>query len=54
MAPKRDPVAPQGCKWHKPDGCDGSTSTCPWCLVMPALVVLRKISNHLELVKGAV
>jgi hypothetical protein len=24
---------------------------CPWCLILPALVLLRKISNHLELVK---
>lgn len=42
----------QGCKWHKPEGCE-SGAGCPWCLVMPALTVLRKIANHLELVKGA-
>ncbi|XP_028761649.1 LOW QUALITY PROTEIN: switch 2-like [Neltuma alba] len=30
-----------------PDGCD----SCPFCLVLPCLVKLQQISNHLELIK---
>ena len=43
----------QGCKWHKPEGCPGPRLYCPFCLVLPCLTVLQKISNHLELLKGA-
>jgi hypothetical protein len=25
---------------------------CPKCLILPALTILKKISNHLDLVKG--
>lgn len=38
----------QGCKWHMGEEC----TRCPNCLIMPALQLLRKISNHLEMVKG--
>ena len=41
----------QGCKWHKPDGCSGRLH-CPFCLILPGLTILRKISNHLDLIKG--
>eukprot|EP00854_Cymbomonas_tetramitiformis_P026519 gene26519-32549_t len=50
------------CKNHRPDGCsklahdDGtgnvSRGGCPFCLTLPALTILRKICNHLELVKA--
>ncbi|KAL3134837.1 hypothetical protein ABBQ32_007805 [Trebouxia sp. C0010 RCD-2024] len=43
---------PGGCKWHKPEGCPGPRLRCPFCLVLPCLTILQKISNHLELVKG--
>ncbi|GAA0186532.1 damaged DNA-binding protein [Lithospermum erythrorhizon] len=35
--------------FHKdnPEGCD----SCPYCLVLPCLVKLQQISNHLELIK---
>ena len=42
----------QGCKWHKPEGCPGPRLRCPFCLVLPCLTILQKISNHLEMVKG--
>ena len=42
----------QGCKWHKPEGCSGPYQKCPFCLMLPCLTILQKISNHLELVKG--
>ncbi|DBA73362.1 TPA: hypothetical protein ACH3X1_011407 [Trebouxia sp. C0004] len=45
-------VNPNGCKWHKPDGCPGPRLRCPFCLILPCLTILQKISNHLELVKG--
>ncbi|KAH7576956.1 hypothetical protein JRO89_XS01G0182600 [Xanthoceras sorbifolium] len=43
---------PDGIIWpylHRdnPDGCD----SCPFCLVLPCLVKLQQISNHLELIK---
>ncbi|KAJ4782677.1 DNA repair/recombination protein [Rhynchospora pubera] len=43
---------PQGVIWsylHKdnPDGC----AMCPFCLVLPCLMKLQQISNHLELIK---
>ncbi|CAN6706632.1 unnamed protein product [Malus baccata var. baccata] len=43
---------PHGKLWpyfHKenPDGCD----SCPFCIVLPCLVKLQQISNHLELIK---
>ena len=41
----------QGCKWHKPHGCSGRLH-CPFCLILPGLNILRKISNHLDLIKG--
>ncbi|CAN8295742.1 unnamed protein product [Cochlearia groenlandica] len=45
-------IVPDGPIWsylHRdnPDGCD----SCPFCLVLPCLVKLQQISNHLELVK---
>ncbi|KAH6764023.1 switch 2 [Perilla frutescens var. frutescens] len=45
-------TVPNGVIWpylHKdnPDGCD----SCPFCLVLPCLVKLQQISNHLELIK---
>ncbi|XP_060190147.1 switch 2 [Lycium barbarum] len=45
-------TAPDGAIWpylHKdnPDGCE----QCPFCLVLPCLVKLQQISNHLELIK---
>ena len=42
----------QGCKWHVPDGHQGPRVRCPMCLIFPALWILKKISNHLELIKG--
>ncbi|DBA69980.1 TPA: hypothetical protein ACH3X2_012333 [Trebouxia sp. C0005] len=45
-------VNPNGCKWHKPYGCPGPRLRCPFCLILPCLTILQKISNHLELVKG--
>ncbi|XVF66812.1 hypothetical protein PTKIN_Ptkin10aG0067600 [Pterospermum kingtungense] len=46
-------IVPDGIIWpylHKdsPDGCD----SCPFCLVLPCLVKLQQISNHLELIKS--
>lgn len=45
-------IVPNGIIWsylHRdnPDGCD----SCPFCLVLPCLVKLQQISNHLELIK---
>ncbi|CAH2039006.1 unnamed protein product, partial [Thlaspi arvense] len=45
-------IVPDGTIWsylHRdnPDGCD----SCPFCLVLPCLVKLQQISNHLELIK---
>ncbi|XP_057796548.1 switch 2-like [Salvia miltiorrhiza] len=45
-------TVPNGIIWpylHKenPEGCD----SCPFCLVLPCLVKLQQISNHLELIK---
>ncbi|KAI9093173.1 hypothetical protein K1719_027187 [Acacia pycnantha] len=45
-------IVPNGIIWpylHRdnPDGCD----SCPFCLVLPSLVKLQQISNHLELIK---
>ncbi|XP_050207947.1 switch 2 [Mercurialis annua] len=45
-------IVPDGIIWpylHRdnPDGCD----SCPFCLVLPCLVKLQHISNHLELIK---
>ncbi|XP_072958335.1 switch 2 isoform X3 [Typha angustifolia] len=45
-------IVPDGIIWsylHKdnPDGC----ALCPFCLVLPCLVKLQQISNHLELIK---
>ncbi|XP_031481063.1 switch 2 isoform X1 [Nymphaea colorata] len=45
-------TAPKGIIWsylHRdsPDGCD----SCPFCLVLPCLIKLQQISNHLELIK---
>ncbi|KZV14936.1 switch 2 [Dorcoceras hygrometricum] len=45
-------TVPNGLIWpylHRdnPDGCD----SCPFCLVLPCLVKLQQISNHLELIK---
>ncbi|XP_068303418.1 switch 2 isoform X2 [Pyrus communis] len=43
---------PHGKLWpyfhtDNPDGCD----SCPFCIVLPCLVKLQQISNHLELIK---
>ena len=43
----------QDCKRHKPEGCSGPRLYCPYCLIMPCLMILQKISNHLELLKSA-
>ncbi|KAL8506575.1 hypothetical protein ACS0TY_017461 [Phlomoides rotata] len=45
-------TVPNGVIWpylHKdnPEGCD----SCPFCLVLPCLVKLQQLSNHLELIK---
>lgn len=45
-------VVPDGIIWsylhrNNPDGCD----SCPFCLVLPCLVKLQQVSNHLELIK---
>ncbi|CAN0896793.1 Switch 2 [Linum grandiflorum] len=45
-------TVPDGIIWpylHRdnPDGCD----SCPFCIVLPCLVKLQQISNHLELIK---
>ncbi|KAL4459161.1 hypothetical protein ABPG75_014026, partial [Micractinium tetrahymenae] len=50
---------PKGCKNHKPEGCwrqskfGGWKRMCPFCLVLPVCSILRKISNHLEMVRAA-
>jgi DNA excision repair protein ERCC-6-like 2 len=55
---KYDPVSnPTGCKHHKPDGCwrmfEGKMRrVCPFCVLMPLLMILRKISLHLDLIKA--
>jgi len=46
----------QDCKRHKPDGCfkEGESKLqCPFCLIFPIMTLLHKITNHLELIKGA-
>ncbi|KAJ4977054.1 hypothetical protein NE237_002160 [Protea cynaroides] len=45
-------IVPNGIIWRylhrdNPEGCD----SCPFCLVLPCLVKLQQISNHLELIK---
>ncbi|KAJ6808693.1 switch 2 [Iris pallida] len=45
-------IVPNGIIWsylhrENPDGCD----SCPFCLVLPCLIKLQQISNHLELIK---
>ncbi|XP_011085388.1 switch 2 isoform X2 [Sesamum indicum] len=45
-------TVPNGLVWpylhrENPEGCD----SCPFCLVLPCLVKLQQISNHLELIK---
>ncbi|KAH7862100.1 hypothetical protein Vadar_034773 [Vaccinium darrowii] len=45
-------IVPDGIVWrylhrNNPEGCD----SCPFCLVLPCLVKLQQISNHLELIK---
>ncbi|KAK4788486.1 hypothetical protein SAY86_019805 [Trapa natans] len=45
-------IVPDGIIWRhlhrdNPEGCD----SCPFCLVLPCLVKLQQISNHLELIK---
>ena len=45
----------QGCTCHKPEGClrEGRDDPlCPVCIINPCLQILRKIANHLELLKG--
>ena len=46
-------VRGQDCKRHKPGGCPpGRRIRCPNCLILPCIMILRKISNHLELCKS--
>ena len=46
-----DPISnPDGCKWHKSDGCE--RPKCPLCLVLPCLSILQKLANHVDLIKG--
>ncbi|XP_074560685.1 LOW QUALITY PROTEIN: switch 2-like, partial [Curcuma longa] len=45
-------TVPDGIIWsylhrENPEGCD----SCPFCLVLPCLIKLQQISNHLELIK---
>ncbi|PIN25831.1 Transcription-coupled repair protein CSB/RAD26 (contains SNF2 family DNA-dependent ATPase domain) [Handroanthus impetiginosus] len=45
-------TVPDGVIWpylhrNNPEGCD----SCPFCLVLPCLVKLQQLSNHLELIK---
>ncbi|GAB4824915.1 Swi5 complex subunit Swi2 [Ancistrocladus abbreviatus] len=45
-------TVPDGIIWNylhrdSPDGCD----SCPFCVVLPCLIKLQQISNHLELIK---
>ncbi|PIA35230.1 hypothetical protein AQUCO_03600119v1 [Aquilegia coerulea] len=45
-------IVPNGIIWRylhreNPEGCD----SCPFCLVLPCLVKLQQVSNHLELIK---
>lgn len=45
-------IVPNGIIWsylHRdnPEGCD----SCPFCLVLPCLIKLQQVSNHLELIK---
>ncbi|XP_068654852.1 switch 2 [Aristolochia californica] len=45
-------IVPNGIIWSylhrdQPEGCD----SCPFCLVLPCLIKLQQISNHLELIK---
>ena len=44
----------QECKRHRPGGCEEAYARlrCPVCLILPCLVILQKISNHLDLLKG--
>ena len=45
----------QGCTCHKPEGClrEGREDPlCPVCIINPCLQILRKVANHLELLKG--
>ena len=52
-------VLVQKCKRHKPEGCfthlpSGEAKLrCPFCLIFPVMCLLHKITNHLELIKGA-
>ena len=61
------PPRPAGCKYHRPDGCLRKLKPpppgeepkpprrgCPFCLTMPVITLLRKVSNHLEMVKANV
>ena len=50
----------QACKRHKPGGCSRVNAVtgeeelrCPSCLIFPIMCLLHKITNHLELIKGA-
>ncbi|KAK9862888.1 hypothetical protein WJX84_009991 [Apatococcus fuscideae] len=43
---------PDGCKWHKPDGCEPPGPKCPLCLVLPCLSILQKLANHVDLIKA--
>ena len=56
---KKCRVAAQRCKRHKPDGCivadedEEAVLRCPQFLIFPIMCLLHKITNHLELIKGA-
>ena len=43
-----DSACLQACKSRKGEDCE----QCPYCLCLPCLSLLRKVSNHLNLVKG--
>jgi SNF2 family DNA or RNA helicase len=53
-----DPISnPTGCKYHNPDGCwrffQGQRHrACPYCLVLPLMMILKKIALHLDLIKA--
>jgi len=48
---------PTGCKNHRPDACwrffkGALRRACPYCLLLPLMMILRKISLHLDLLKA--
>lgn len=51
--------ADPACKWHRPEGCleyyaaigSNAKLPCPWCLMLPAVQLLRDVANHLDLLR---